>query len=207
MDFPEEHGNYGRGSSTCQMSRYGVTHSSLFKNFPAKNIFLSSKAWGTQALLSIFLLPPFQWWDRRKVEGEKVKVRKRVNVFHFFFIIIKKNQVIYIEKFMDFRFSSKKGLFFFFFGSAYGRYPCWGFFGVFFLLLLCSQDPALHCLQRVAHWDQWLTGTSARILAHSSATIVSYISSCYKCLGGSSPGLGSARVPPRNYMRTDFQSK
>ena len=55
-----------------------------------------------------------------------------------------------------------------------------------------SQDPALHCLQKAAHWDQWLTGTLTRVLAHSSATMVSYISSCYKCLGGSSPGRGSA---------------
>lgn len=85
--------------------------------------------------------------------------------------------------------------------------PCWGFFGgFFFLLFIWSQDPALHCLQRTAHWDQWLTSTLTRILARSLATIVSYVSSCYKCLGGSSPGLGSARSLPGIIWEQTFRA-
>ena len=109
---------------------------------------------------------------------------------------------------MGFRFSSKKGSFPFFFQFCLRKIsPVGVLWWDFFLFFMWTQDPALHCLQRAAHWDQWLTGTLTGILAHSSATIVSHISSCSICFGWLFPRTGLCVVPPRNDTRTDFQSK
>lgn len=164
---------------------------------------------GDPGFIVNFPLTPFPVTAQDQSGREERKDEERSKHFSLFFSL-KTMQVIYIGKSMGSRFSSKNGQFpfFLFLSSAYGKYPLLGEGGwwFFFLLFMWIQDPALHCLQRAAHWDQWLTGTLTRILAHSSATILSYISSCYKCLGGSSPGLGSVWFLPGMIWEQTFRA-
>lgn len=89
MDFPEEQ-EVQRGELNVSNVKMWSCSWAWFESLPTKNVLLSSEACESQALLSIFLLPAFQWWHRRKGEEEKGKVRKKSKHFSlsFFLIII-----------------------------------------------------------------------------------------------------------------------
>lgn len=74
-------------------------------------------------------------------------MRKRVNIFHWVggFFTLKKNLLIYIEKSADFRLSSKKGRFPFFFFSLVlpiENIPCSGFWCFLFHSFYVRSEPS-----------------------------------------------------------------